>query len=64
MTGWLQWRCLFAAKKEIMFMTTCKFKFLNVKNYIGPGLSYDACNKSTGYRLQKLRFLYEWLDSY
>ena len=33
-----------AAKKEndYMFLTTSKFKFLDVKNYIGPSLSYDA----------------------
>ena len=29
---------VFAAKKEnYMFLTTSKFKFLDVKNYIGPG---------------------------
>ena len=33
---------VFAAKNEnnYMFLTTSKFKFLDVKNYIGPGLSY------------------------
>ena len=57
---------VFAAKKEndYMFLTTSKFKFLDVKNYIGPGLSYDAWCKSMGCRLQKLMFPYEWLDSY
>ena len=56
----------FAVKKEkdYMFLTTSKFKFLDVKNYIGPGLSYDAWCKSMGCRLQKLMFPYEWLDSY
>ena len=35
---------VFAAKKEndYMFLTTSTIKFLDVKNYIGPGLSYDA----------------------
>ena len=47
-----------------MFLTTSKFKFLDVKNYVGPGLSYDAWCKSMGCRLQKLMFPYEWLDSY
>ena len=56
--------CLLQRMKINMFMTTSKFKFLEVKNYIGPGLSYDAWYKSTGYILQKLMFLYEWLDSY
>ena len=46
-----------------MFLTTSKFKFLDVKNYIGPGLSYDAWCKSMGCRWQKLMFPYEWLDS-
>ena len=33
-----------AANKEnnFMFLTTSKFKFFDVKNYIEPGLSYDA----------------------
>ena len=57
---------VFVAKKEndYMFLTTSKFKFLDVKNYIGPGLSYDARCKSMGCRLQKLMFPNEWLDSY
>ena len=55
-----------AAKKEndYMFLTTSKFKFLDVKNYIGPGLSYDTWCKSMGFRLQKLMFPYECLDGY
>ena len=57
---------MFASKKEndYMFLTTSKFKFLDVKNYIGPGLSYDAWCKLMGCRLQKLMFPYEWLHSY
>ena len=57
---------VFAAKKEnnYMLLTTSKFKFLDVKNYIGPDLSYDVWCKSMGCRLQKLVFPYEWLDSY
>ena len=49
---------VFPAKKEndYMFLTTSKFKFLDVKNYIGPGLSYDAWCKSMGCRLEKLMF--------
>ena len=56
---------VFAAKKEndYMFLTTSKFKFLDVKSYVGPGLSLDSCFKSMGCRLQKLMFPYEWLDS-
>ena len=35
---------MFAPKKDndYIFLTTSNFKFLDVKNYIGPGLSYDA----------------------
>ena len=47
-----------------MFLTTSKFKFLDIKNYIGLGLSYDAWCKSMGCRLQKLMFPYEWLGCY
>ena len=45
-------------------ITTSKFKFLDVKNYIEHGLSYDAWCKSMSCRLQKLMFPYEWLDGY
>ena len=57
---------VFAAKKEnnYMFLTTSKSKFLDVKNYIAPVLSYAGWCKSMGCRLQKLIFPYEWLDSY
>ena len=57
---------VFAAKKEndYMFLTTSKFKFLDVKNFIGPDLSYNAWCKSMGCRLQKLMLPYDWLDSY
>ena len=57
---------VFAAKKEnnYMFLTISKFKFLGLRNYIGPGLSYDAWCKSMGCRLQKLMSPYEWLDGY
>ena len=57
---------VFTAKKEnnYMFLTTSKIKFLDVNNYIGPGLSYAAWYKSMGCKLQKLMFPCEWLDSY
>ena len=57
--------CLLRRRRmTICFLTTSKFKFLDVKNYIGPGLSYNAWCKSKGCRLQKLMFAYKWLDSY
>ena len=57
---------VFAAKTEndYMFLTTSKFKFLDVRNYTGADLSYDAWCKSMCYRLQKVMFPYEWLDDY
>ena len=41
-----------------------KFKFLDVKNHIESGLSYDAWCRSIGCRLEKLMFPHKWLDSY
>ena len=57
---------VFAVKKEndYVFLTPQKFKFSEVKNYIGPGLSYDAWSKSMGCKLQKLMFPSELLDSH
>ena len=43
---------VFAAKENnYMLLTTSKFKFLDVKNYIGPGLSYAIWCKSMGCKL-------------
>ena len=53
---------IFVAKKknDYMFLTTPKFKFLDVKNYIGPGLLYyDALFNSVSSKLQI--FQYRWL---
>ena len=47
-----------------MFLSTPKFKFLDAKNYLAPGLSYDAWCRAHGCELQKLVFPYEWLDSF
>ena len=54
------------AKKEnsYMFLSTPKFKFLDIKSYLAPGLSYDAWCKAYGCELQKLAFPYEWFDSF
>ena len=51
---------VFAAMKEndYMFLTASKFKFLDVKNYVGPGLSLDVWFRSMGWRLQKLMSSY------
>ena len=54
------------AKKEnsFMFLSTPNFKFLDIKNYLAPGLSYDAWCRAYGCELQKLAFPYEWFDSF
>ena len=54
------------AKKEnsYMFLSTPKLKFLDIKNYLAPGLSYDAWCRAYGCELQKLVFPYEWFDSF
>ena len=54
------------AKKEnsYMFLSTPNFKFLDIKNYLAPGLSYGAWCRAYGCELQKLAFPYEWFDSF
>ena len=54
------------AKKEnsYMFLSTPNFKFLDIKNFLAPGLSYDAWCRAYGCKLQKLAFPYEWFDSF
>ena len=54
------------AKKEnsYMFLSTPNFKFLDIKNYLAPGLSYDAWCRAYGCELQKLAFPYEWFESF
>ena len=54
------------AKKEnsYMFLSTPKFKFLDIKNYLAPGLSYAAWCRAHDCELQKLVFPYEWFDSF
>ena len=54
------------AKKEnsYMFLSTPNFKFLDIKSYLAPSLSYDAWCRAYGCELQKLSFPYEWFDSF
>ena len=54
------------AKKDnnYMFLTTSKFKFLDIKNFLAPGMSYAKWCKSLDCGLEKLVFPYEWLTSY
>ncbi|XP_057294628.1 uncharacterized protein LOC130623157 [Hydractinia symbiolongicarpus] len=54
------------AKKDnnYMFFTTSRFKFLDIKNFLSPVMSYDLWWKSLDCKLEKLVFPYEWLTSY
>ena len=54
------------AKKgnSYMFLSLPNFKFLDIKSYLAPGLSYDAWCRAYGCELQKLAFPYEWFDSF
>ena len=47
-----------------MFLMTSRFKFLDVKNYLASGLSYNEWCKANGCAVSKLVFQYEWLDYY
>ena len=57
---------IFVARKDndYMFLTTDKFRFLDIKNFLGCGMSYDTWCKSLGCKLEKLVFPYEWLTNY
>ena len=55
------------AKKDnsYMFLITPLFKFLDVRNYLAPSLSYDGWCNANRCEKQKLIFPYEWLlDDY
>ena len=47
-----------------MLLMTPWFKFLDVKNYLSPDLSYDGWCKADGCKVQKPAFPYEWLNDY
>ena len=54
------------AKKDnnYMFLTTSRFKFLDIGNFLAPGTSYEKWCKSMECKLEKLVFPYEWLTNY
>ena len=56
---------VFAAEKNgrIMFINTPKFKFLDVLNYLAPGITYDKWVKTYGAKHNKSWLPYEWFDS-
>ena len=54
------------AKKDnsYMFLISPKFKFLDVKNYLAPGLSLDDWCRVNKCQVEKPLFPYKWLGSY
>ena len=54
----------FVIKRQISFMclSTNKLKFLDMANYLAPGISYDKYLKAYGCDLQKGHFPYEYMD--
>ena len=54
------------AKKDnnYIFLTTSRFKFLDIGNFLAPGMTYEKWCKSMECKLEKLVFPYEWLTSY
>ena len=48
---------------QIMYMKTSKFNFLDVTNYLSPGISYDRWVKTYGVSQTKSWLRYEWFDS-
>ena len=53
-----------AAKKDnnYMFLTTPRFKFLDIKNFLAPGMSYEKWCKSLECKLEKLVFPLRMVD--
>ena len=54
----------FVIKRQNTFMcfSTTNLKFLNVTQYLAPGVSYDKYLKAYGCELQKGHFPYEYMD--
>ena len=48
---------------RIMFMNTPQFQFLDVTNYLSPGIIYDKWVKTYGAKQTKSWLPYEWFDS-
>ena len=48
---------------QIMYMKTPQFVFLDVINYLAPGISYDKWVKTYGAKQTKSWLPYEWFDS-
>ena len=54
------------AKKDnsYIFLLAPSFKFLHIKNYLVPGVSYNGWCKANRSEVQNLDFPYEWLHDY
>ena len=48
---------------QIMYINTPHFKFLDITNYLSPGISYDKWVKMYGTNQTKSWLPYEWFDS-
>ena len=48
---------------KIMLLLTSGFRFLDIINYLGPGVSYDKWIKAYDSKAPKSWFPYEWFDS-
>ena len=50
-------------QSQIMYMKTLQFVFLDVINYLAPGITYDKWVKTYGAKQTKSWLPYEWFDS-
>ena len=50
-------------QSQIMYMKTPQFVFLDVLNYLAPGITYDKWVKTYGAKQTKSWLPYEWFDS-
>ena len=50
-------------QRQIMYMKTPQFVFLDVINYLAPGITYDKWVKTYGAKQTKSWLPYEWFDS-
>ena len=48
---------------KIMFLLTDRLRFLDIINYLGPGVSYEKWVKAYDCKTTKSWFPYEWFDS-
>ena len=51
------------AGKKIMFITTPGYRFLDIINYLGPGVNYENWVKAYEAEQEKSWFPHEWFDS-